>query len=310
MRSILRVGLVALLASSSAHAAITFQFDYSYDVDGGAGSAPFFGDGSTARATLEAAGDFFESILSDSMSAIVPSGGNTWSQVFTDPETGATTTVDDPIVPADTIVVYVGARDLGSGVLGRAGPGGLGASGTLGWLDTVTMRGQASGEFSTWGGSLSVSNTAIWHEDYTTAPSAGENDLYSVLLHEIAHILGVGTSSQWTNLISGGEFTGAAATAAFGGSNVPLDPSGDHWANGTTSLVVGTAQSQEAAFDPSLLVGSRKHVTELDAAGIADLGWEVTSPVTPVPEAASDLLLLTSLAGWWGAVTVTRRRTR
>ena len=54
-----------------------------------------------------------------------------------------------------------------------------------------------------------------------------------------------------------------------------LPPDRAHWANGTQSVVYGGSTAQEAAMDPDLQNGTRKRFTELDAAAMKDIGWEV-----------------------------------
>lgn len=43
----------------------------------------------------------------------------------------------------------------------------------------------------------------FWHYDADTPVEAGKTDLYSVALHEILHVMGVGTSQTWNELSSG-----------------------------------------------------------------------------------------------------------
>ena len=121
----------------------------------------------------------------------------------------------------------------------------------------------------------------------------GQNDFFSVALHEIGHLLGIGTADSWNNLEIGGNFTGANSVTENGGV-VPLDLGGGHWASGTLSEVGGVAQ--EAAMDQSILVGSRKVFTDLDVAGLRDVGWEAT--VVPVPAALP--LMLGAMIGLFG----------
>jgi hypothetical protein len=47
------------------------------------------------------------------------------------------------------------------------------------------------------------------------------------------------------------------------------------------SRIYGTNTPQEAAMDPEITVGRRKRLTQLDAAALVDIGWEVdlTPPV-------------------------------
>ncbi|HMP05649.1 MAG TPA: dockerin type I domain-containing protein, partial [Lacipirellulaceae bacterium] len=43
----------------------------------------------------------------------------------------------------------------------------------------------------------------------------------------------------------------------------------------------GTNTVQEAAMDPEITVGTRKLLTSLDAAALADIGWSIVEPPPP-----------------------------
>jgi PEP-CTERM motif len=94
-------------------------------------------------------------------------------------------------------------------------------------------------------------------------------------------VLGFGTADSWNDKVSGGNFTGVNAVAAFGGKVVPLAPDLAHWKDGTQSTVMGV--SQEAMMDPTLRTGTRKLPTQLDLAALKDVGWQVTA--VPLPSA-------------------------
>lgn len=262
--------------------AIDIELDYSLD-----GPTPFFSS-AARRTAMEAAASYFEGILGDDLDAIVPGPSgfgfpNTWSAVIDHPGTGGTEIVEDLIVPENTIRVYVGGRELG-GALGIGGPGGFTGSGTAEWLQRLRGRGEpnASGagatDFGLWGGSLTFDISTNWHFGVDTLPPSGRNDFLSVALHELGHLLGLGTASSWDTWVSGDRFTGPAATSSFG-SDVPLDGDVSHWREGVTSEVAGVAQ--ESAMDPTLLVGTRKRFTALDVAALEDIGWEIVTPTIP-----------------------------
>jgi hypothetical protein len=199
----------------------------------------------------------------------------------TDPATGDTLDIDNPTIPADTIVVYAGSRALG-GALGIGGPAGWSASGTSSFLTTISTRGEpgAGGpadqqtDFAPAGGAITFDPSRNWNFD-PAAPHAGADDFLSVSLHELGHVLGFGTANSWNNQVSGGVFNGAASVAAFG-QPVPVSPDQAHWAAGVSS------DGQVAAMTPSITVGTRKLFTTLDFAGLDDVGWEVTTPVAHV----------------------------
>ncbi len=290
-------GLAWLAAAPVARGNLIIDFDFSYD------TGNFFASNPQAAADLNAAASFFESHITDNLTAIDPAaqsaidgGADTWTtDTFNPADPGnasANIQVSNLTIAANTIVVYVGgSATLPGSELGYGGFGGYSDSGfSQTWLDTVGARGQAGAlatpatGFGPWGGSIAFSSTATWYFD--TDPStndvpAGKNDFYSVALHELGHVLGIGTSDSWQALVSGGNFTGAHAEALNSSMAVALSPDLGHWAEGTMSDVFDTSTPQEAAMDPTLTVGTRKYFTDLDMAGLQDVGWQV------VPEPAA-----------------------
>ncbi|MBM3821495.1 MAG: hypothetical protein FJ404_01185 [Verrucomicrobia bacterium] len=59
------------------------------------------------------------------------------------------------------------------------------------------------------------------------------------------------------------------------------------------SRLPGTATFQEAAMDPDISNGQRKFFTDLDFAGLSDVGWQVTA----VPEPAETTFAVGILVG-------------
>ncbi|QDU34340.1 hypothetical protein KS4_24080 [Poriferisphaera corsica] len=301
--------------TQSATANIDIVFDYTYDANGFFNTGSTFADGSngaTRRARLEEAATYFEMYFEDSLDAIVPGGGNTWSQSFSNPATGGSTLIDNPAVGQDQIVIYAGGRNMSA--LGRGGPGGWGGTGNASWFDTIGQRGQAETtgasavDFAPWGGSLTFdtdivvnyngSNLAVdwfWGDASSSVPVQTANtdsvvyDFLSVAIHEIGHVLGFGTSDSFDNLISTDLFTGANSVAEYGG-NVPVESASGHWLDDLDGGI--------HAMDPTIANNQRKMLTDLDYAGFADIGWQVN-----IPEPSS-LLLLTL-----GAAAMIRRKT-
>ena len=106
------------------------------------------------------------------------------------------------------------------------------ATGDQTWLNTVESRGQAGvllahpTDYGPWGGSVSFSTLAKWNFS-SQAPAIGTNDFLSVAIHEIAHILGFGTSDSWlTYSTSSHTFVGPHAERLNGGKPVLLSPDG------------------------------------------------------------------------------------
>ena len=290
------IGSVLLLSSSFSASAIQIVLDYSYD-------SGFFAD-QTRRDILQTAANSLGSRLTDNLSAITSSGGNNFDAGFNNPSTGASVTETGYSVAGDTMVVFVGGRDLGATTLGLGGPGGFGVSGTSGFVDTAIARGQAGAllasgtqtDFGPWGGAISFNSASNWYfdSDLSTSADIVGNDFYSVALHEMGHVLGLGTASSWGNLVDGsGNFVGAST------GSVALDSGLEHFAANTMSDVNGIAQ--EAAMSPSIITGTRKEFTSLDYAALSDIGWQVS----PVPVPAAVWLFGSGLLGLFA---VARRR--
>jgi hypothetical protein len=252
--------------------AIFFQIDYSRDTG-------FFANNPEARATLERAAFDLGVTLSANLSAIVPNGSNSFSASFFDPTTGAQVVLPNLTVGANTVRVFVGARAMPGVEAGSGGPGGYGASGSAAWLNLAQTRGHTG--FAPWGGSVAFDSTERWHFGATTAGlDADELDFYSVAIHELGHIAGLGTAPQWRGLTANGLFYGPNAMATYGGP-VPLSPDGAHWADGLTYA------GRPATLDPVLNYGTRVGWGGLDAAALRDIGWaNAPAPVVPLPAPA------------------------
>lgn len=258
--------------------ALTITFDYSLD------SNNFFPTNSPQRATFEAALNDIAANLQDTLLEIVPHKDNpadSWSATVTNPSTGGTQAYADLILGENEIIVFAGARQLGTTQLGEGGFGGASASGTQSFVNLVLGRGQSGAlgpnasqtDFAVTVGSMAFDVDANWYFGQNASGIvAGQADFYSVAAHEFAHLLGFGTAESFKNLASGTSFSGTHASAEFdGGGNAPLSSDQGHWAEGTTD------EGNEVAMDPSLQLGTRKTLTKLDYAGLADAGWQVVA---------------------------------
>lgn len=249
---------------------ISIQFDYSRDKN-------HFFDDPARRTLLELAGQTIGSQLHDSLWAITPSGRNTWSASFSDPASTSLMSVKNLTVPADTLVVYVGARDIGS--LAFGGPGGYSSSGSTAWLDLVSARGQTGAlaktatDFGPWGGAITFDSGANWHFGVTTEGLVnGKYDFLSVATHELGHVFGIGTADSWDRYVTGTSFTGPNTVAEYdiGHGPVPVSTDASHFAEGVSD------ENHEVEMDPTLRAGLRKQFSSLDFAALKDIGWEVS----------------------------------
>ena len=95
------------------------------------------------------------------------------------------------------------------------------------------------------------------------------------------HILGFGLADSWSYKIVGSTFTGTNAVANYG-SAVPVSGDLGHWDLTTDeSIVFDGSTLQTAVMVPQIPYNTRRYVTNLDMAGLEDIGWEVVWPVDP-----------------------------
>ncbi len=260
---------VTVQFDSAQQSSLTVTIDYSLDTN------DFF-DTQAKRDLIQSAADDIANRFSDTLDAIQPSGNNTWAATFTHPGTGQSHQVNNLSIAANEIIIYAGGRNLSS--LGVGGPGGFSASGNQAWFDILIARGETGGllpsptDYGKWGGVVTFdSGSSDWFfGSDISGIGNNQDDFYSVALHEIAHVFGIGTSDSWDELIVGGEFVGENTVAEYDGiGNVPIDSGQGHFAEGVTEGGV------EVAMDPTLLVGTRKELTALDIAAFDDIGWDI-----------------------------------
>lgn len=335
--------------------AFTLLLDYTHDT----ATDNFFGQRATAKAALDAAAADISAAITSSLSAIDGTGNPNvdsitgtsgaatatadWDIDYTNPSTGGAVSLVTPVVPANTVTIFVGMSELAGSALGVGGPSGVGVgfsfsgsgidltnavnnmqtasntymgrgsgptigtvTGNLGGNPYSLVYGAAIGSLSLdidTNNDLATDSLAVmdafWHYDHTTAVAALKNDLYSVALHEMLHALGMGTADSWDSLVSGTNWLGVNAIALDPGLGINLiDGDGSHIRSAFMSTSIYDASAQEAVMDPTLTVGTRKRLTQMDLAMMRDIGW------LTVPEPGRALLCLT------GTVFILLRRRR
>lgn len=311
MKHYFAVAAVSCMVCVAPVRAADIVFDYRFD------SAGFFT--SERREVLDGVARLFSENLTDSLSAIQPGDGELFVARIYDPldPLNSTVVVDNLTLPADQIRIFVGSHAFSGQTLGVGGPGFHSLGGSQAFVDQVESRGEPGAllspatDFAPWGGTITFGSQISWYadSDLSTVESFGSQfDLFTVAAHETAHVLGIGTADSWFAQVVGDTFTGTLATAVNGGVAPALrsDGSDAHFATTLTGQV--NAVGQVPLLSPFIPAGSRRYMTDLDWAAMADIGWQVASLQAaipaPVPEPGSWALL----AGGLLLVGVSARR--
>ena len=312
----------------SCFAAIDIIFDYSYD------TGNYFGD--EQRYIMEQVAYVFESRMGGtSFTGTRPFEdvgvtGVTAKLNFDNPTTdtnirpliGSTTADNNVIGRPDELVIFLGARSHGfssSNVLASAGQTGTAWSWTSAsdkddWLAVKNAKNTSSLYQPIAGVSqVNTAHSFYFDTDLTThndAVNSGKIDFYSVMVHEIGHIMGFNTNNAWNANKSGNFWTGANAKAEYNNQNVPLY-STPHWDLFTPSGALNPAFVNCACHPsmlPSISVNKRTSFSDLDFALLKDIGYDISdSPVganiggtytDPVYSGTYDIPVSMSYADW------------
>ncbi len=283
----MKFSTLAFIALTQQLTAITVQIDYSYDTNN-------FFNTQEKKDAIESVAEFFGDLIKDNLlridAAEFPQAS--WTAMPSHPSTGASLSIANLVVPEDTIIVYVGSRILPGSTLGTGGPGGWSGSGFTPWFDRIQGRGSAGAavasasrtDHSPWGGSISFDADSTWN--FSQSQNLPGFEFISVALHEMGHVLGIGTAPSWNNKVSGAVFTGAASTRS-NGTAPPVQPGGGHFGGtGLVSEVFGSFGRTHGVLRPVLMLPSSTDdgtnldvASDLDLAGLIDCGWEISPPL-------------------------------
>lgn len=198
----------------------------------------------------------FGSGLTDSQKVVFQQAANRWAEIILGDLPDVTlpngTVIDDVLISASGISI-----DGPYGILGQAGP--------------TQLR---SDTYLPYQGDMQFDSADL-------ANMESNGSLYPVILHEMGHVLGIGTLWQTLRLLSGAGtsnpiFTGAQATAAYNrifgvnAAGVPVENSGGsgtrdaHWRESTMPYEIMTGY-----------ISSRNYLTEITIGSLADMGYFV-----------------------------------
>lgn len=234
--------------------AFRIVFDYRFDSSG------FYTP--DVRVALESAAAIWQNIILDEFDDIA--AGHHFE--ISNPETGEDVALELEN-PIDDLLIFVGSRDsLDGNTLAMGGyQSGSGAS-------IFTKRTHFS-DFEPYIGHIYFDRSENWFFDQTLDTDddipQDSNDFISVALHEIGHVLGIGTAPISDQLTDGGSHSGfnvqRLAENYSDYDTIPVEQDGSHFEDG---LLDNTT-----LMDPSTTVGVRTVPSALDRAWLADIGY-------------------------------------
>ncbi|MEM7759619.1 MAG: hypothetical protein AAF298_16050 [Cyanobacteria bacterium P01_A01_bin.40] len=240
------------------------EFDYRFD------EANFFTP--ERRAILEQAGDIWSSYIQDDFTPINP--GETLPLNINN--TQQEITLEEPL---DDLLIFVTYSDLSPNENFLA-QGSFAANFIVGSDRQERIQGS---DFEPWLGKIEFNQAAGDKLFFDPTPETSndipvnQQDFLSLALHEIGHVLGIGTSGAFSDQVDNGQFTGELSVQLNQGNPIPLDDEAGHVAEGFT-----LDPESDALLDQLFSTGERNLPTDLDLAVLADIGYEILADVTPV----------------------------
>lgn len=244
--------------------------------------------------------------------------GVTWTGTISHPATGASFHFPGKVIPADTFFLYAGGRNLTGSAVGSDG-GYRATGNSQEWFDIVSTRGEGvtlgakASDYGPWGGAVSFDtqnadgSPRAWNFSTTeTSILANTTEFVPEALAVVAHALGIGLSDSWYAHVadefgSNPSFTGPMSKACYGNTAVPLKPGiPAYWRSVLTcseddvepvdviqSRSIPSFGTPAGIHQPALLeaypcpatAGFLSVFTELDAAALADIGWELPNSI-------------------------------
>jgi Ca2+-binding RTX toxin-like protein len=132
-------------------------------------------------------------------------------------------------------------------------------------------------DFEPWVGSIYFNSTANAFYDSTPSTSNdipfNQSDFLATALHEIGHVLGIGTAPAFSRQIVNQKFNGPESRALNGGQPIPLSSDLGHIKDGFTLFGVS-----DYLMDPIRPTGTRQVPRNLELAILQDIGYETVPP--------------------------------
>ncbi|MGK7900840.1 MAG: hypothetical protein AB4352_05385 [Hormoscilla sp.] len=269
---------IASFLEQSESSGFNIELDYRFDSTG-------FFDDPDRRAALAAVAQIWESFIQDDFT-------NVPAEISFAVENPTTEETEMLVLDAeiDDLLIFVGARSLPGNTLAQAGPDGVNAAGSI-----FSNRLEGS-NFEPWVGSITFDTDANWFFDPTPDTDDdipfGQSDFITTALHEIGHILGIGTADIFREIAAGAAFDGFNALAVNGGDPIPLESDLFHVQEGFENNTV--------LMDPTSTTGTRKLPTQVDLALLADIGYEISGFTTqgetpPIATPGDDVTIFGSI---------------